>query len=187
MRTPLWIKTLASIGAACALLSTAGFSAAQNADLVTPTAGEWQRNCDAYVRAVQGEEGTSDLDVTWCLGMTSGMLNGLRLGSQLGALNMASRMTVTYGLQSRDVFEVFQQQTPESLLQVCVPKGIKMREYIETVHKYIGKTADVTERPLNEVFFEALQERFVCDSPRTDAAPLPEKAPPPAPRPRRKP
>jgi hypothetical protein len=170
------MKLLAQICAACALLSFVGVSGAQNADLVAPTAGEWQRNCDAYVRAVQGQEGTSDLDVTWCLGMTSGMLNGLRLGSQLGALNMASRMTVTYGLQSRDVFEVFQQQTPESLLQVCVPKGIRMRDYIETVHKFIGKKADVS-----------LQERFVCDTPRTDAAPLPEKAPPPTPPRKRRP
>jgi hypothetical protein len=160
---------------------------AQNADLVAPTAGEWQKNCDAYVRALQGAEATSDLDVAWCLAMTSGMLNGLRLGSQLGALNMASRMTVTYGLQSRDVFEAFQQQTPESLLQVCVPKGMRMRDYIDTVHRYIGKTADVATRQLNEVFFEALQERYKCDAPRTDTAPVPEKEPPPAPPRKRRP
>jgi hypothetical protein len=157
---------------------------AQSTDMALPTAGEWQRNCDAYVRALEGTEATSDLEVTWCIGVTTGMLSGLRIGSQLGALNMASRMTVTYELQSRDVFEMFQQQTPESLLQVCVPKSIRLRDYIETVHRYVAGTAGAPERLLNEVFYEALQARYACDAPRADAPPLPER-PQPAPRKRR--
>jgi hypothetical protein len=146
---------------------------AQGAGGLVPTAEEWQRNCDAYLQGIEGTAASSDLEVSWCIGVTTGLLSGMRLGSQIGALNMASRMTVMYELKSQEVFGMFQQETPESLLQICVPKTIRLRDYITTVHAYVAATADALQRPIHEVFFEALQQKYVCDAPRTDSAPRP--------------
>jgi hypothetical protein len=163
-------------------LGAAASASAQSADGLAPTAAEWRRNCDAYMRAIEGAA-TSDMEVSWCVGVTSGLLSGLRLGSQLGALNMASRMTVSYQLASKDVFEMFQEQTPESLLQICVPKTIRLRDYIATAHAYVAATAGAAERAMNEVFFESLQAKYACDAPKAAAPP---SKPSPVPTPRRR-
>jgi hypothetical protein len=153
------------------LLCGASQAFAQGGGALVPTAEEWQRSCDAYLQGVEGNAASSDLDVSWCIGMTTGLLSGMRLGSQIGALKMASRMTVLYELKSRDVFGIFREETPESLLQICVPKTIRLRDYIMTAHAYVAATADSLPRPIHEVFFEALQKKYVCDAPRTDSAP----------------
>ncbi|MCK7474120.1 MAG: hypothetical protein MZV49_12670 [Rhodopseudomonas palustris] len=62
---------------------------------MSPPASEWRSYCKAYLAAVDGDaREASDLEVTYCLGVTKGLLNGLRIGSQIGALSFGSRLAV---------------------------------------------------------------------------------------------
>jgi hypothetical protein len=129
---------------------------------VTPTAGDWRRSCEAYMQALQGVPQGDDLEVTYCLGLTLGLVEGMRLGSQLGALNFGSQMAVRYRLDPGEVFGLFQQRSAGSLLQVCPPEGVGLRAYVTAVHAYIGSNPETATRPVTEVFFEALQAAFPC-------------------------
>jgi len=44
---------------------------------ISPPASEWRSYCSAYMKAVEGDATASDLDVTYCLGVTKGLLNSL--------------------------------------------------------------------------------------------------------------
>ena len=88
---------------------------------VSPPASEWRGYCSAYVAALDGKSEVSDLDVTYCLGMTKGLLNGLRIGAQIGALSFGSRIAVRYQIDPDEVFKLFQQQDPGRILGICSP------------------------------------------------------------------
>ncbi len=131
----------------------------------TPTAREWQTSCEAYVQALQGIPQVDDLEVTHCLGLTLGLVEGMRLGSQLGALNFASELTVAFGLDPNQVFELFQRRTASSLLEICPPGGVGLKAYVIAVHGYLANHPEDAQRPVTEVFFEALQSAFPCSTP----------------------
>ncbi len=130
--------------------------------LAAPTAGEWRRSCEAYMQALQGTAPGQDMEVTYCLGLTLGLVEGMRLGSQLGALNFGSQLAVGYRLDPGAVFAQFQRRSPESLLQICPPQGVGLRAYVTAVHAWLGGKPDALARPVTEVFFEALQAAFPC-------------------------
>ena len=131
----------------------------------TPTAREWQTSCEAYVQALQGIPQTDDLEVTHCLGLTLGLVEGMRIGSQLGALNFASELTVAFGLDPGQVFALFERRTAASLLEICPPEGIGLKAYVIAVHGYLANHPEDGQRPVTEVFFEALQAAFPCTTP----------------------
>lgn len=131
----------------------------------TPTAREWQTSCEAYVQVLQGIPQVDDLEVTHCLGLTLGLVEGMRLGSQIGALNFASELTVAFGLDPSQVFALFQRRTASSLLEICPPEGIGLKAYVIAVHGYLANHPEDAQRPVTEVFFEALQAAFPCSTP----------------------
>jgi hypothetical protein len=130
--------------------------------LAAPTAGEWQRSCEAYMQALQGMVRGDDMEVTYCLGLTLGLVEGMRLGSQLGALNFGSQLAVAYQLEPGEVFARFRGRTADSLLQVCPPEGVGLRAYVTAVYGYLARNPQAGERPVTEVFFESLQAAFPC-------------------------
>jgi len=145
--------------AACAALTTPGPAAAQ--DLSTP-ASEWRSYCSAYLAAVDGNAEASDLDITYCLGVTKGLLHGLRIGSQIGALSFGSRLAVRYELDPDEVFQAFQQQDPDQMLGICSPATSNAADYVRAVLGYLDRKPSAAQRPIGEVFFEGLQEAYPC-------------------------
>ena len=92
--------------AAAVVLTLASIAIPARADDVSPPAREWRSYCQAYIKALEGDSAASDLDLTYCLGVTKGLLNGMRVGSQLGALSFASRVAKTFVRISASVFSV---------------------------------------------------------------------------------
>jgi hypothetical protein len=137
-------------------------AAQQRTSLSAPTGGEWRRSCEAYMQALQGTAKGEDMEVTYCLGLTLGLVEGMRLGSQLGALNFGSQLAVAHQLDPGAVFAQFQRRSAASLLQVCPPEGVGLRGYVTAVHAWLGNHTAALERPVTEVFFEALQAAFPC-------------------------
>ena len=127
-----------------------------------PLAGEWKSYCSAYLAAVDGSGEASDLDVTYCLGVTKGLLNGLRIGSQIGALSFGSRLAIVHGLDPDAVFKQFQQQDPARLLGICSPASLTAPDYVRAVLGYLDRNPAALPRPLGEVFFEALESAYPC-------------------------
>jgi hypothetical protein len=131
-------------------------------DNLSPPASEWRSYCQSYIKAVDGDTTISDLDVTYCLGVTKGLLNGLRIGSQIGAVSFASRMVVQYKLDSDEVFKLFAAQDPSRLLGVCAPVAQTTPDYVRAVLKQLEKSPADAKRPIDEVFYEALQAAYPC-------------------------
>jgi hypothetical protein len=132
-------------------------------DNLSPPASEWRSYCQSYIKAVDGDTTISDLDVTYCLGVTKGLLNGMRIGSQVGAVSFASRMVVQYKLDADEVFKLFSAQEPARILGVCAPKTNTTPDYVRVVLKRLEKTPADAKRPIAEVFYEALQEAYPCN------------------------
>lgn len=151
-------NTLILLAAALPLLA----APARAADDVSPPASEWRSYCQSYIKAVDGDTTINDLDITYCLGVTKGLLNGLRIGSQLGALSFGSRMAVKYKLDPQEVFTLFQAQEPARLLGVCAPPAQATPDYVRAVLKHLEKNPEAVKRPIGEVFFEALQATYPC-------------------------
>lgn len=130
---------------------------------VSPPASEWRSYCQAYIKALDGDTTASDLDVTYCLGVTKGLLTGLRIGSQIGALSFGSRLAIRYELDRDEVFQLFQAQDPGRLLGICSPPVATTPDYVRAVLGHLEKNPDTLKRPISEVFFEALQASYPCD------------------------
>ena len=130
---------------------------------LSPPASEWRSYCKTYVKALEGDATASDLDVTYCLGVTKGLLNGMRVGSQLGALSFGSRLAIKYKLNTDEVFQLFQQESPSQLLRICSPPAYTTPDYVRTVLAYLDKNPDDAKRPIAEVFYEALQAAYPCN------------------------
>jgi hypothetical protein len=135
-------------------------TSAQDAD---PKASEWRSYCESYLKELSGQPGASDLDVTYCIGMTQGLLNGMRVGSQLGALSMGSLMAVKYQHDPDEVFKLFEAQPQQRLLGICSPPTTATRDYVRIVLDHLSKKADDAKRPIAEVMYEALQAAFPCN------------------------
>ncbi len=129
---------------------------------VSPPASEWRSYCQTYLKALDGDAAAGDLDVTYCLGVTKGLVNGLRIGSQIGALSFASRIAVEYELDADEVFKLFQLQDPAGLLGICAPAGTGAADLVRAVLAHLDQHPDDLARPIGEVFFEGLQARYPC-------------------------
>ena len=129
---------------------------------ISPPASEWRSYCSAFLKALDGDTAASDLDVTYCLGVTKGLLNGMRVGSQLGALSFGSQLALKFKLDSNEVFTLFQQQSPSQLLRVCAPPTFTAAEYVRTVLLHLDKHPDDAKRPIAEVLYEPLQAAYPC-------------------------
>jgi len=139
------------------------FAFPAQADDVTPPASEWRSYCQTYMKAVDGDTAASDLDVTYCLGVTKGLLNGMRIGAQLGALSFGSLIAVRYKHDPDEIFKLFAAQDPSRLLGVCAPATHATPDYVRTVLKHLEKSPADAKRPIGEVFYEALQEAYPCN------------------------
>ena len=148
---------------AVALLAcVSALPAASKADDTSPSAKEWRSYCQTYIKALDGDTTASDLDLTYCLGVTKGLLNGMRVGAQLGALSFGSRLAVKYELDSDDVFKTFQEQDPQRLLGICAPPAAATPDYVRAVLAHLEKNPGDVQRPIAEVFYEALAANYPC-------------------------
>jgi len=129
---------------------------------VSLPAREWKNYCSAYVAAVDGSAEASDLDVTYCLGVTKGLLSGLRVGSQIGALSFGSRLAVVNELDPDAVFKQFQLQDPAHLLGICSPASLGAVDYVRAVLAYLEDNPSSLERQIGEVLFDALEATYPC-------------------------
>jgi hypothetical protein len=132
------------------------------AEDTAPPAREWASYCRGYMKALEGDATASDLDVTYCVGVTQGLLNGMRVGSQLGALGMGSLIALKYKLDPEEVFKMFSEQPPGRLLGICTPAGIATREHVQSVLEHLDKQPADLQRPISEVLYEVLQAKHPC-------------------------
>jgi hypothetical protein len=154
------LRTPALLSAAITALGMHGSPA--HADETSPPAKEWRSYCQSYLKALEGDTDASDLDVTYCLGVTKGLLSGLRVGAQLGALSFGSRVAVTHELDPDAIFKEFQQQDPSRLLGICAPASASMADFIRPVLAQLEKNPDDAQRPIAEVFYEAVSAAYPC-------------------------
>jgi hypothetical protein len=134
-----------------------------HADEVHPPISEWRSYCEAYVKALDGDKVVSDLEVMYCVGVTKGLLNGLRIGSQIGALSFGSQIAVKYELDPDEVFKLFQTQDPSRVLGVCSPPSLSTPDYVRAVLSHLATHPDDLQRPTAEVFYEALRATYPCN------------------------
>ena len=146
--------------AACAAIAAPGAAAAQD---LSPPASEWRSYCQTYLKALDGDATGGDLDVTYCLGITKGLLNGIRVGSQIGALSFASRIAIQYKLDPDEVFRLFQTQDPARLLGICSPAASAAPDYVRAVLAHLEKNPGNLTRPIAEVFYEGLAATYPCN------------------------
>ena len=147
------------LAAGCVAAATAS---EVTADDVSPSAGEWRSYCSAYLKAVDGSAEASDLDVTYCLGVTRGLVNGLNVGSQVGALSFGSLLAIRYQIDPDEVFKLFQTQKAPRILGICSPVSAQTVDYVRAVLGYIERNRDALQRPIGEVFYDGLQEAWPC-------------------------
>jgi hypothetical protein len=145
---------------AVALIAGAGAARAQE---MSPPASEWRGYCKAYLEAIDRDAQGNDLDITYCLGVTKGLLNGLRIGSQIGALSFGSRLAIRYELDADEVFKLFQTQEPSRLLGICSLPTTPAADYVRTVLAHLERNPKDLQRPIGEVFFEGLSQAYPCD------------------------
>jgi hypothetical protein len=151
---------LLPLATACVL--SFGFLTARGAGAAETTAAVWYDDCRSYVGILRGTSDGDDLEVTYCMGQTLGIIEGLRTGSRIGALSMASLMSVLLGLDSEQVFEVFKEASTEDLLGYCVPPEQSGSSYILIVADYLDRNPASLEVSATAAFFEALREAFPC-------------------------
>jgi hypothetical protein len=130
---------------------------------MSPPASEWRGYCKAYLEAVDRDAQGNDLDITYCLGVTKGLLNGLRIGSQIGALSFGSKLAIRYQLDADEVFKLFQTQDPARLLGICSLPTTPAVDYVRTVLAHLERNPKDLQRPIGEVFFEGLQQAYPCN------------------------
>jgi len=132
------------------------------ADDISPPAREWRSYCQSYMKAIDGDTNASDLDVTYCVGVTKGLLTGMRVGSQIGALSFGSRIAVAKKLDSDEIFKLFQTEEPGHLLGICAPPKASLPDMIRPVLAQLDKNPGDAERPIAEVFYEAVSAAYPC-------------------------
>lgn len=130
---------------------------------VSLPASEWRGYCNAYLEAIDSDAPGNDLDITYCLGVTKGLLTGLRIGGQIGALSFGSRLAIRYQLDADEVFKLFQTQEPSRLLGICSPASTPVAEYVRTVLTHLERNPKDLQRPIGEVFFDGLSQAYPCN------------------------
>jgi len=133
------------------------------------TAAGWYSDCRAYIGILRGTSDGDDLEVTYCMGQTLGIVEGLETGSRIGALSMASLMALLLGLNSEEVFNVFKDASSEDLLGYCAPEKQTGSAYILVVADYLDRNPASMEVSSTAAFFEALREAYPCASPESPA------------------
>jgi hypothetical protein len=128
---------------------------------IEPLAGEWLADCEAYLAVLAGEDG-SDLDITYCTGLTRGILSGLGTGAGIGAVSMASALTVIAGLPEEEIRKVIAEMDRSDLLGICAPADVSIAEVVGTVAAYLGDRPEAGKLPVTAAFFEALQAKYPC-------------------------
>jgi len=126
-----------------------------------PTAGEWLADCRPYLAVLEGADG-SDLDIMYCTGLTVGILAGLGTGARIGAVSMASALTVLAGLDEDEVLGVFRSLSRDDLLGFCLPADRPVSEILTTVAAHLEAGPERASLPVTAVFFEALQANYPC-------------------------
>lgn len=144
------------------------FSASPGADAAATTAGEWQADCRAYIGVLSGTGDGDDLEITYCMGLTLGIVGGLETGSRIGALSMASLLALLLSLDRDSVFRIFNEVSKEDLLGYCLPADQSGSRTISVVSDYLARHPDKAGLPATAVFFDALQEAYPCDQPSSD-------------------
>jgi len=135
------------------------------AEQAVRSAGEWRQDCDAFIAALTGGEPGDDLDITYCVGQTEGIVAGLSTGSRIGAVGMASKLTLAYGLDRQQVYELFEQTSSQDLLGICLPDDLRTGAQVLAVAEFLDANPDTHGLPVTAVFFQALQARFPCAEP----------------------
>jgi len=158
------MNRIASAFAASLLAGTlvAG-SGSAGAQETSPPSSEWRGYCQAYLEAIDTDAQGNDLDITYCLGVTKGLLNGLRIGSQIGALSFGSRLAIRYEIDADEVFKLFQSQDPARLLGICALPTTPAVDYVRTVLAHLERNPKDLQRPIGEVFFEGLSQAYPCN------------------------
>ena len=158
------MNRIASAFAASLLAGTlVGVPRPVHAQEMSPLASEWRGYCKAYLEAVDRDAQGNDLDITYCLGVTKGLLTGLRIGGQIGALSFGSRLAIRYELDADEVFKLFQTQDPARLLGICSLPTTPAVDYVRTVLAHLERNPKDLPRPIGEVFFEGLQQAYPCN------------------------
>jgi hypothetical protein len=152
------VAALASLLAAVAAMWPGGAPA----DDTSPPASEWRGYCQVYLQALDGTAKGNDLDVTYCLGITKGLLGGMRVGSQIGALSFGSKLAVKHQLDADEVFKEFQRIEPAQLMRICAPVQTPASDYVRAVMSHLERNPQDVQRPIGEVFFEGLQQAWPC-------------------------
>lgn len=137
---------------------------ASPADAREPTAGEWLADCTPYLAVLEGSDG-SDLDIMYCTGLTMGILAGLNTGARIGAISMASALTVLAGLDQEKVLAAFNSLESEDLLGFCLPADRLVSEVLVVVAAHLRAKPERASLPVTAVFFEALQAQYACADP----------------------
>jgi hypothetical protein len=127
-----------------------------------PTGGEWLADCGAYLAVLEGAEG-SDLDITYCTGLTMGILAGIATGARIGAVSMASALTVLAGLDQDKVLEAFRGLDKEGrLIRYCLPADQPLSEIVTAVAADLQAAPAQQDLPVTAAFFQTLQARYPC-------------------------
>ena len=129
---------------------------------VGATASDWYADCEVYIGVLTGTGDGDDLDLTYCIGQTLGIVAGLETGARIGALSMASLITVLLNLDGQRVFQVFEEASDEELLGYCAPDELSGSRTVTVVADFLGRHPDKGSLPVTAVFFEALQEAYPC-------------------------
>ena len=161
-RPPAGRRPALAVTLACSTLLALVAPAASAAEPVSPPAKEWRGYCQAYMKSIEGDTKASDLDVTYCVGMTKGLLTGLRVGAQIGALSFGSRLAVAHELDPDKVFQLFQSHDTARLLGICAPATLALSDYVKPVLARMEKNPGDGALPIAEVFYEALSETYPC-------------------------
>lgn len=129
---------------------------------ISPPASEWRSYCQVYLKALDGSTDASDLEITYCLGVTKGLLTGLRVGSTVGALSFGATIAGRYQLDPDEVFKLFQTQESARLLGICSPPSMGAPDYVRVVLDYLEKHPGDLQRPIAEVFYDGLADTYPC-------------------------
>ncbi|RPI14221.1 MAG: acyl-CoA carboxylase subunit epsilon [Lysobacterales bacterium] len=156
------MRSISMIAAGLAVFASMPAPRVAQAAEAMPPASEWRSYCRTYLKALDGDRAAADLDVTYCLGITQGLMSGLQVGSQIGALSFGSKVAVQHKLDPDEIFKLFQTLSPSQLLGICGPAEPTAAQYIRAVDEYLEKNPKHLARPIGEVFFEGLQAAFPC-------------------------
>lgn len=132
---------------------------------------QWLDNCAVYMKVVGGGQGGGDAEISYCIGQTEGIIQGLKLGSQIGALSFAGLVTLQAKLEEQAMFGLFQKTNPKALLGICMPDDTPTATQIETIYRWVEANPTNRRQPVTQVFYDALSAKWPCRT-GNDGAPV---------------